>query len=510
MAKQKVQPDFIIERDDEKCIQCLACVRLCSNEAHLYISEVRKLNVDNSRCVGCHFCEEICPTGAINIKRSEINIKLNAHWTKEDVYNIVKQAETGGVLLTGMGNDKPYKDYFKHMVLNASQVTNPSIDPLREPIELKTFIGSKPDHVNYEIIEKGNQKRFKLKTKIAPQLELETPIMFTAMSYGSISLNACVSLAKAAAEFGTCWNTGEGGLPEELKPYAHRAIVQVASGRFGVNPDYLNAGAGIEIKIGQGAKPGIGGHLPGEKVSEHISKTRMIPVGTDALSPAPHHDIYSIEDLRQLIFALKEATRYTKPVGVKIAAVHNVAAIASGMVRAGADFIVLDGLKGGTGAAPTMIRDNVGIPIELAIAAVDERLRNEGIRHKASVIAAGGFRCSADVLKAILLGADAVYIGTAALISLGCHICQKCYTGKCNWGIATQDPKLTKRLNPEIGWQRAYNLLRGWSLEIKEMLGGMGINAIESARGNRDHLRGVGLNEVELNLLGIKHAGEGW
>jgi glutamate synthase domain-containing protein 2 len=282
----------------------------------------------------------------------------------------------------------------------------------------------------------------------------------------------------------------------------------VASGRFGVHPQYLQAAAALEIKIGQGAKPGIGGHLPGEKVSAEVSRTRMIPEGTDALSPAPHHDIYSIEDLRQLIYALKEATNYTKPVSVKVAAVHNVAPIASGIVRAGADIIAIDGLRGGTGAAPTVIRNNVGIPIELAIAAVDERLRAEGIRAQASVIAAGSIRNSADVVKAIALGADAVYIGTAALVALGCHLCQKCYAGKCNWGIATQDPYLTKRLNPNIGARRLANLIRAWSLEIKEMLGGMGINAIESLRGNRDHLRGVGLDEVELRTLGVKAAGE--
>jgi glutamate synthase domain-containing protein 2 len=243
-------------------------------------------------------------------------------------------------------------------------------------------------------------------------------------------------------------------------------------------------------------------------VDAAISATRMIPVGTDALSPAPHHDIYSIEDLRQLIFALKEATRYTKPVSVKIAAVHNVAAIASGCVRAGADIVVIDGYRGGTGAAPTMIRNHVGIPIELALAAVDSRLRSEGIRNQASIVAAGGFRCSADVVKAIAQGADAVYIATAALVAMGCHLCQKCYTGKCNWGIATQDPYLTKRLNPEIATRRLVNLLRGWTLEIKEMMGGMGINAIESLRGNREHLRGIDLMDRELAVLDIKAAGE--
>jgi glutamate synthase domain-containing protein 2 len=297
-------------------------------------------------------------------------------------------------------------------------------------------------------------------------------------------------------------------LHKDLYKYGKNTITQVASGRFGVNIDYLNAGAAIEIKIGQGAKPGIGGHLPGEKVGREVSQTRMIPEGSDSISPAPHHDIYSIEDLTQLIYSLKEATEYSKPISVKIAAVHNVAAIASGIARAGADIIAIDGYRGGTGATPLRTRDHVGIPIELALAAVDSRLRDEGIRQEVSIVVSGGIRHSADVVKAIALGADAVYIGTGALIALGCHVCQKCYTGKCNWGIATQDPKLVRRLNPEIGAERAANLLRAWKHEIKEMLGGMGINALESLRGNRLMLRGVGMSDNELRILGIRAAGE--
>jgi glutamate synthase domain-containing protein 2 len=331
--------------------------------------------------------------------------------------------------------------------------------------------------------------------------------MFSAMSYGAVSLNVQESLARAATEMGTLWNTGEGGLHPSLYKYGNNTVVQVASGRFGVHADYLDAARIVEIKIGQGAKPGIGGHLPGEKVSADVSLTRMIPEGTDAISPAPQHDIYSIEDLRQLIYALKEATNYTKPVSVKIAAVHNAAAIASGIVRGGADIVVLDGLRGATGAAPKVIRDNVGIPIELALASVDSRLRQEGIRHQASIIVAGGIRNSGDIAKAIALGADAVYIGTAALISLGCHVCQQCHTGKCAWGICTTDLRLSKRINPEIGARRAANLLRGWSLELKDILGGLGVNALESLRGNRMHLRGIGLSDTELGILGVRMAG---
>ena len=284
--------------------------------------------------------------------------------------------------------------------------------------------------------------------------------------------------------------------------------MQVASGRFGVQEKYLNTGAAIEIKMGQGAKPGIGGHLPGNKITPDVSRTRMIPEGADAISPAPHHDIYSIEDLRQLVYSLKEATQYRKPVIVKVAAVHNIAAIASGIARSGADIIAIDGFRGGTGAAPTRIRDNVGIPIELALAAVDQRLRDEGIRNSVFLIVGGSIRSAADVVKAIALGADACYIATAALLAMGCHLCRTCQTGRCSWGIATQRPDLVKRLDPDEATARLVNLVTAWKHEIKEMMGGMGINSIEALRGNRVMLRGVHLTEKELAILGIAHAGE--
>jgi glutamate synthase domain-containing protein 2 len=497
--KTYLPPKFIVERDDSRCIRCEVCVNQCTFDVHSYDTEDDELKSREENCVGCHRCVAFCPTEALTIKGNPLDYRENYNWRPEVIEDIIKQSETGGVLLTGMGNDKSYRIYWDHLVLNASQVTNPSIDPLREPMELTTYLGQKPDRVEF-----GSQG---LKTELAPQVKLEVPVMFSAMSYGAVSLNVQESLARAATGMGTLWNTGEGGLHPKLYKYGDNTIVQVASGRFGVHPEYLNIAKVVEIKIGQGAKPGIGGHLPGEKVSAEVSSTRMIPKGTDALSPAPQHDIYSIEDLAQLVYALKEATNYTKPVAVKIAAVHNSAAIASGMVRAGADIIVLDGLRGSTGAAPKIIRDNVGIPIELALASVDDRLRQEGIRNQASVIIAGGIRNSGDVAKAIALGADAIYIGTAALVALGCTICQQCHTGKCAWGICTTDPWLTKRVNPDIGARRLSNLLRGWSLELKDILGGMGINALESLRGNRLHLRGVGLTDTELEILGVRMAG---
>ena len=495
-------PKFKVLRDKDLCIQCGVCERTCANEVHAVDADFDCVTADHAKCVNCQRCVCMCPTQAIAITRWPQVDCGSSNWTLGYMQDIAKQAQTGGVLLASMGNPEPYPIYWDHLLLNASQVTNPSIDPLREPMETRVLLGSRPDAL------KVSEREKKVITSMPPQIKLDVPVMFSAMSFGSISLNAQKSLAMAAHELGTYFNTGEGGLHRDLEPLADRAIVQVASGRFGVDSHYLNAGACVEIKIGQGAKPGIGGHLPGEKINEEVSRTRMIPQGTDAISPAPHHDIYSIEDLRQLIFSLKEATHYTKPISVKIAAVHNVAAIASGIARAGADIITVDGFRGGTGAAPKRIRDNVGIPIELALAAVDQRLRDEGIRSRISLVAAGSIRSSADVVRAIALGADACYIASSALIAMGCHQCQSCSTGKCNWGIATQRPDLTKRLNPEIGAERVVNMVHAWTHEIQEMMGGMGINAVDSLRGNRLMLRGVGLNEKELEILGVKYAGE--
>ncbi|MBO4423732.1 MAG: 4Fe-4S binding protein [Clostridia bacterium] len=501
MGAQFIYPEFEVVRNYDRCISCRVCERQCSNEVHYLSTELGKMISDDTKCVNCQRCVSLCPTRALKIVKSDCRLRENANWDNDTIKEIYKQANSGGVLLSSMGNPKPLPVYWDKILINASQVTNPPIDPLREPMETKVFLGKKPQKIS----RGGNGD---IKCEPEPQIELAMPVMFSAMSYGSISYNAHASLARAATELGILYNTGEGGLHEDFYKYGKNTIVQVASGRFGVHEDYLEAGAAIEIKMGQGAKPGIGGHLPGAKIVGDVSRTRMIPEGSDAISPAPHHDIYSIEDLRQLVFSLKEATEYKKPVIVKVAAVHNIAAIASGIARSGADIIAIDGFRGGTGAAPTRIRDNVGIPIELALASVDQRLRDEGIRGNVSLVAGGSIRSAADVVKAVALGADACYVATAALLALGCHLCRTCQTGKCNWGIATQRPDLVKRLNPDIGSERLINLMTAWRHEIMEIMGGMGINSIEALRGNRLMLRGVGLNDKELEILGIRHAGE--
>ena len=501
MGIDYIYPQFEAIRREERCTNCRICERQCANGVHRFDAERRIMVSDESKCVNCQRCVCFCPTHALKIQKSSCTLRENDNWDEDTVKELYRQAGSGGVLLSSMGNPRHFPVYWDKILINASQVTNPPIDPLREPMETRVFLGRKPERMQREADGRLN-------CDLPPQLSLSMPVLFSAMSYGSISYNAHACLARAAQELGICCNTGEGGLHEDFYAYGENTIVQVASGRFGVHKRYLNAGAAIEIKMGQGAKPGIGGHLPGAKIVGDISRTRMVPEGTDAISPAPHHDIYSVEDLRQLVYSLKETTAYQKPVIVKVAAVHNIAAIASGIARSGADIIAIDGFRGGTGAAPTRIRDNVGIPIELALAAVDQRLREEGIRNHVSLIAGGSIRSSADVVKAIALGADACYIGTAALLALGCHLCRSCQTGLCSWGITTQRPELVKRLNIDEGSRRLVNLMTAWRHEIKEMMGGMGINSVEALRGNRLMLRGIGLTDRELKILGISHAGE--
>ena len=498
----KVIPPFHPEFDMDRCAYesgCNICAHECSfGEISLKPvkgrdGEVRYRPWANlAACGACQRCVKMCPENAIHIRRSPMHTSHN-YWTGEYVNNIWKQSgSSGGVLLVGNGSTGPQRRYFDHLLFDACQVTNPSIDPLREPMEVRTYLGRKP-----EVFGIGME----------PLLKLEVPIMFGAMSFGALNLRVHEAMARATQRVGTFWNTGEGGFHKSLREYGGNTIVQIASGRFGVSEDYLRSAAAVEIKVGQGAKPGIGGHLPGEKVSKAISETRMIPEGSDALSPAPHHDIYSIEDLRQLIYAIKEATEYKVPVSVKIAAVHNVAPIASGIARAGADIIAIDGFRGGTGASPLQIRQNTGIPIELAIAAADQRLREEKIRNSVSLIASGGIQTSADVLKAICLGADAVYVATPVLIALGCGVCQRCFSGKCAYGITTNRPGLAERIDVDEATRALENLLHAWAEEIEELMGSMGISTIEALRGNRDRLRGVNLNEEELRILGVRHAG---
>jgi glutamate synthase domain-containing protein 2 len=336
------------------------------------------------------------------------------------------------------------------------------------------------------------------------RIEMTTPLYLGDMSFGALSGIPNIALARTADITGIVTGTGEGGLHPEVRK-CRRITVQWASARFGVDIDVLNTGLGIVIKIGQGAKPGIGGHLPGVKVTKPISETRRIPVGLDAISPAPHHDIYSIEDLGQRIAALKEATG--KPVFVKVGVTNYIAYIAAGVARMGADGIIMDGQGAGTGAAPAVVRDNIGLPIEIAVPVVDQALRREGLRDGFTVVAAGRLSSAEDTAKLIALGADVVSLGTAALIAMGCVMVHKCHLGFCPTLLTNKiEENPAKILSLETATRWAVNMVYGWTEELKNILDAVGVSSVRELVSRRDLLLGLNVGEDELRLMGVRGA----
>ena len=324
------------------------------------------------------------------------------------------------------------------------------------------------------------------------------------MSFGALSGVPNIAIAIAAEENGLIAGTGEGGLLEEIANNS-RITIQWASARFGVDSSTLSKGQAIVIKMGQGAKPGIGGHLPSVKVTRPISETRRIPMGRDAISPAPHHDIYSIEDLGQRIIALKSA--FKKPIFVKVGATNYIPYIASGIARMGASGIIIDGAGAGTGAAPSVVKDNVGIPIELAVSSVDQVLRKEGLRDGFTVIAAGRVSTPEDSLKLVALGADITSLGTAALISLGCIMVHKCHLGFCPAVLTNKiSSNQAKVLSIEQSVLWLTNFIRGWNEEMRILLQHMGLKDIQDLRGRRDLLDYTTMNPETVDILALQHS----
>jgi len=333
------------------------------------------------------------------------------------------------------------------------------------------------------------------------QIEMTSPLYLGDMSFGALSGIPNIALARTADITGIVTGTGEGGLHPEVRK-CRRITVQWASARFGVDIDVLNTGLGVVIKIGQGAKPGIGGHLPGVKVTKPISETRRIPVGLDAISPAPHHDIYSIEDLGQRIAALKEATG--KPVFVKVGVTNYIAYIATGVARMGADGIIMDGQGAGTGAAPAVVRDNIGLPIEIAVSVVDQTLRREGLREGFTVVAAGRVSSAEDCAKLLALGADVASLGTAALIAMGCVMVHKCHLGFCPTLLTNKiEDNPAKLLSLETATRWAVNMVAGWTEELRNILDLVGVSSARELVGRRDLLVGRNVGEDELRLMGV-------
>ncbi|PLX83486.1 MAG: glutamate synthase large subunit [Desulfuromonas sp.] len=308
-----------------------------------------------------------------------------------------------------------------------------------------------------------------------------------AMSLGSISPEAHEALAEAMHILGGRSNSGEGGEdPERLKTVRNSKIKQVASGRFGVTPAYLRSAEEIQIKVAQGAKPGEGGQLPGEKVTPLIASLRFTIPGVTLISPPPHHDIYSIEDLAQLIFDLKQVNPEAR-VCVKLVSSEGVGTIAAGVAKAYADRIVISGADGGTGAAPQSSIKFAGNPWELGLAEVNQSLKGNGLRDLVQLQTDGGLKIGADVVKAALLGAESYGFGTALLVMLGCKMLRVCHLNRCTVGVATQDDALRAHYVGTV--EKVVDYLRNVAEDVREVLAGLGLRSLDEAIGRVDLLQ---------------------
>jgi glutamate synthase domain-containing protein 2 len=321
-------------------------------------------------------------------------------------------------------------------------------------------------------------------------VELAIPITIGGMSFGAISANTKEAFGLAAAEVGTSTTTGDGGMTEEERRSSKTLVYQCLPSRYGFNPDDVRRADAIEVVISQGAKPGGGGVLLGKKISPRIAAMRALPEGIDQRSACRHPDWTGPDDLAIKIHELRELTDWEKPIYVKMAATrvfHDVKLA----VHAGADVIVVDGMQGGTAATQTVFIEHVGIPTLAALQQAVHALEDMNMKGKVQLIISGGIRSGADVAKALAMGADAVSIGQAAMMALGCNsdsyvqngvhhsaradyeelgtapgYCHHCHTGRCPVGITTQDPALEKRLEPAVGARRLRNYLKTMNMEL--------------------------------------------
>jgi glutamate synthase domain-containing protein 2 len=284
----------------------------------------------------------------------------------------------------------------------------------------------------------------------------------------------------------TC--TGEGGYHDRLRPYDNHVITQVATGLFGVREETIQRVRIVEFKYAQGAKPGLGGHLLGDKNTEAVAKMRETVIGISLFSPFPFHSVYSIEDHMKHIDWVKHINRRAL-ISTKVSTPNDVDMVAVGSYSAGTHIIHLDGGYGGTGAAPDIAKKNIAMPIEYAISKVHNFLADEGAREQVTLIASGGIRNPYDVAKAIALGADGVVIGTAELVALGCVRCARCSTGRgCPRRIATTDKILAPKIDLEWGAQRIINMYNAWRNELVTILQRLGLRSVSAIRGRSDLL----------------------
>ena len=408
------------------------------------------------------------------------SLRESATFPTEMISHVQSMARTGRYEIRGWGA-KRHVPSFDDLTFITASLSRYPLEGYRERCETKTVLGN----------------RFASKP-----LELDIPITIAGMSFGSLSAAAKDSLGRAATAVGTSTTTGDGGMTQEERRSSKLLVYQCLPSRYGFNPEHLRMADAIEVVVGQGAKPGGGGMLLGQKVSDRVAGMRTLPTGVDQRSASRHPDWTGPDDLTIKIGELREATNWEKPIYVKFGATR-VANDVKLAIAAGADVVVVDGMQGGTGATQDVFIEHTGIPTLPAVRLAAEAIREVGMTGKVQLIVSGGIRTGADIAKALALGADAVSIGVASLIALGCNsafyesdgeqidvtagytalgtapgFCHECQSGACPVGITTQDPELSKRLDPELGALRLTNYLKALTMELTTLARACGKNDV--------------------------------
>ncbi len=385
------------------------------------------------------------------------------------ILNYIQNAAAHGLYeIRGLGA-KRHLPHFDDLVFLGASLTRYPLEGYREKCLTKTVLG----------------------TRFAKQpIELEIPITIAGMSFGSLSANVKAALGLAATEMGTSTTTGDGGMTAEERLSSKTLVYQCLPSRYGFNPNDIRQADAIEIVIGQGAKPGGGGMLLGQKINPRVAAMRTLPEGVDQRSACRHPDWTGPDDLTIKIQELRELTDWQKPIYVKVGASRTFNDVKLA-VHAGADVIVVDGMQGGTAATQAVFIEHVGIPTIAAVRQAVDALEDMNMKGTVQLIVSGGVRTGADVAKALAMGADAVSIGQGILMALGCNsdayiqddahhsaiadyqalgtapgYCHHCHTGQCPVGVTTQDPVLEKRLEPAVGAKRVKNYLKTLNMEL--------------------------------------------